>query len=154
METKNKSKYLQVMISCEIRQQGLNILQVLIEKQLAFGGPIFSGPAKFLWKSEIVEHDYCYIFTFTREDLRDALIREAELASVEAICMISFSPLDGNNALMRMVEDTFENRENKLKPKRKNAEAALTFVPANEISNRTKDSFGDLTEAVTQDPTR
>ena len=154
MDTKIKSKYLQVMISCEIRQQGLNILQALIEKQLAFGGPIFSGPAKFLWKSEIVEHDYCYIFTFTREDLRDDLIREAELVSVEAICMISFSPLDGNKALMRILEDTFENRENKPKPKRKKAEAALTFVPASEISNRTKDSFGDLAEAVTQDPTR
>ena len=154
METKSKAKFLQVMISCEIRQQGLNILQALIEKQLVFGGPIFSGPAKFLWKSEIVEHDYCYIITFTREDLRDALIREAELVSVEAICMISFSPLDGNNALMRLVEDTFENRETKPKPKLKNAEAALTFVPLNEIPNRTKDSFGDLTEAVTQDPTR
>jgi hypothetical protein len=154
MDTKIKSKYLQVMISCEIRQQGLNILQALIEKQLAFGGPIFSGPAKFLWKSEIVEHDYCYIFTFTREDLRDDLIREAESVSVEAICMMSFSPLDGNKALMRILEDTFKNRENKPKPKRKNAEAALTFVPASEISNRTKDSFGDLTEAVTEDPTR
>ena len=154
MDTKIKSKYLQVMISCEIRQQGLNILQALIEKQLAFGGPIFSGPAKFLWKSEIVEHDYCYLFTFTREDLRDDLIREAESVSVEAICMMSFSPLDGNKALMRILEDTFENRENKPKPKRKNAEAALTFVPANEISNRTKDSFGDLAEAVTQDTTR
>jgi hypothetical protein len=154
MDTKIKSKFLQVMISCEIRQQGLNILQALIEKQLAFGGPIFSGPAKFLWKSEIVEHDYCYIFTFTREDLKDDLIREAESVSVEAICMMSFSPLDGNKALMRILEDTFENRENKPKPKRKKAEAALTFVPASEISNRTKDSFGDLAEAVTQDPTR
>src|SRR5712675_2491601 len=112
MEPKSKSGYLQVMISCEIRQQGLNILQALIEKHRAFGGPIFSGPAKFLWKNEIVERDYCYIFTFTREDLRDALIREAEAVSVEAICMISFAPLDGNNALMRIVEDTFENREN------------------------------------------
>jgi len=154
MDTKIKSKFLQVMISCEIRQQGLNILQALIEKQLAFGGPIFSGPAKFLWKSEIVEHDYCYIFTFTREDLKDDLIRETESVSVEAICMMSFSPLDGNKALMRILEDTFENRENKPKPKRKKAEAALTFVPASEISNRTKDSFGDLAEAVTQDPTR
>ena len=154
MDTKIKSKYLQVMISCEIRQQGLNILQALIEKQLAFGGPIFSGPAKFLWKNEIVEHDYCYIFTFTREDLKDALIREAESVSVEAICMMSFSPLDGNKALMRILEDTFENREIKPIPKLKNAEAALTFVPASEIPNRTKDSFGDLKEAVTQDPTR
>src|SRR5258706_4115813 len=129
MEAKENSGYLQVMISCEIRQQGLNILQALIEKHLAFGGPIFSGPAKFLWKNEIVEHDYCYIFTFTRDDLRDALIREAESVSVEAICMISFSPLDGNNALMRIVEDTFENRETKPIPQHKNAEAALTFVP-------------------------
>ena len=80
------------------------------------------------------------------------LIREAESVSVEAICMMSFSPLDGNKALMRILEDAFENRENKPKPKRKNAEAALTFVPASEISNRTKDSFGDLAEAVNSGP--
>ena len=55
---------------------------------------------------------------------------------------------------MRILEDAFENRENKPKPKRKNAEAAFIFVPASEISNRTKNSFGDLTEAVTQGPTR
>jgi hypothetical protein len=154
METENKPRYLRVMISCEIRQQGLNILEALIEKQLAFGGPVFSGPAKFLWKSEIVEHDYCYIFTYTREDLRDDLIREAEAVAVEALCMISFSPLDGNNALMRALEVTFENRENKPKPQRKNAEAALTFIPASDIPNRTVNSFGDLTVPITQDPTR
>ena len=154
METENKPRYLRVMISCEIRQQGLNILEALIEKQLAFGGPVFSGPAKFLWKSEIVEHDYCYIFTYTREDLRDDLIHEAESVAVEALCMISFSPLDGNNALMRALEVTFENRENKPTPKRKNAEAALTFIPASDIPNRTVDSFGDLTVPITQDPTR
>src|SRR6267154_2653605 len=96
------------MISCEIRQQGLNILQALIEKHLAFGGPIFSGPAKILWKNEIVEHDYCYIFTFTREDLRDALIREAESVSVEAVCMISFSQLYGNNALTQKRGSSFD----------------------------------------------
>jgi hypothetical protein len=42
------------------------------------GTPLFSGPARFLWKNEIVEHDYCWTITFTREDLREDLIREAE----------------------------------------------------------------------------
>jgi hypothetical protein len=34
----------------ELRAQGLNILQHLIEKRLAFGGPELNGPARFLWK--------------------------------------------------------------------------------------------------------
>jgi hypothetical protein len=41
-------KYLQVLISAELRVQGLNILRHLIEKRLAFGGPVLNGPARFL----------------------------------------------------------------------------------------------------------
>lgn len=56
-------KYQQVLLSCELRVQGLNILQHLIDTRLAFGGPVLNGPAKFLWKSEVVEHDYAFIVT-------------------------------------------------------------------------------------------
>src|SRR5882762_9983049 len=75
---KQEAKFLQVLISAELRTQGLRLLEHLISKRLIFGGPVFSGPARFLWKNEIVEHDYCWTITFTREDLRDELIREAE----------------------------------------------------------------------------
>ena len=80
-----KEKFYQVLISSELRTQGLRLLEHLISKRLIFGGPVFSGPARFLWKNEIVEHDYCWIVTFTREDLRDELIKEAELESAEAV---------------------------------------------------------------------
>src|SRR5882672_9882267 len=103
-------QYYQVLISAEIRPQGLNILDHLISKQLVLGGPVFSGPAKFLWKGdssalpgmknegvsmerrkvEIVEHDYCFVLTYTREDLKRELVEEAERVSVEEVCMISF----------------------------------------------------------------
>ena len=66
-----QAKFYQVMISSELRTQGLRLLEHLIAKRLIFGGPVFSGPARFLWKNEIVEHDYCWTITFTREDLRD-----------------------------------------------------------------------------------
>jgi len=90
---KPNEKFYQVLISAELRTQGLRLLEHLITKRLVFGGPVLSGPARFLWKNEIVEHDYCWIITFTREDLRDELIKEAERESAEAICMITFSPL-------------------------------------------------------------
>src|SRR6266581_7085968 len=89
-------KFLQVMISSELRTQGLRLLEHLIRKRLIFGGPVFNGPARFLWKDEIVEHDYCWTITFTPQDLRDELIKEAEKESAEAICMITFSPFDGS----------------------------------------------------------
>jgi hypothetical protein len=73
-----KAKLYQVLISAELRTQGLRLLEHLISKHLIFGGPVLNGPARFLWKNEIVEHDYCWIVTFTREDLKDELIREAE----------------------------------------------------------------------------
>jgi DNA topoisomerase VI subunit A len=64
---------------------------------------VLDGPAKVLWRGdssalpglqndglpverravEIVEHDYCYILTVTREDLKQQLIDEAEKASAE-----------------------------------------------------------------------
>src|SRR6266852_2836439 len=114
--THMSQKFYQVMISSELRTQGLRLLEHLIRKRLIFGGPVLSGPARFLWKNEIVEHDYCWIVTFTREDLRDELIREAEKESAEAICMISFSPLDGSPVLQALLEQAFAGHESAPEP--------------------------------------
>jgi len=151
---KPKPKFYQVLISSELRTQGMRLLEHLIGKHLIFGGPVLSGPARFLWKNEIVEHDYCWVLTFTREDLRDELIREAENESAEAICMICFTPFDGSPAFQALLEEAFEGRENLPKPVYKNAVAALAFVPFGEIPSRTISSWGDLTKVQPADPTR
>jgi hypothetical protein len=116
---------------------------------------VLSGPARFLWKNEIVEHDYCWIITFTREDLRDELIKEAEKESAEAICMITFTPFDGSPAMHALLAEAFRGREKEMKPVAcKDAVAALTFVPSSEIPKRTISSWGDLSTVQPNDPTR
>jgi hypothetical protein len=148
-------KYLQVMISSEQRAQALRLLDHLLRKRLIFGGPVFNGPARFLWKNEIVEHDYCWTITFTRDDLRDELIREAETESAEAICMITFTPFDGSPAMHALLEQAFRDRERETNPVAyKDAVAALTFVPFTEIPKRTVSSWGDLSKVQPDDPTR
>jgi len=150
-----KAKFLQVMISSELRTQGLRLLERLISKRLIFGGPVFSGPARFLWKNEIVEHDYCWTITFTREDLRDELVKEAEKESAEAICMITFTPLDGSPAMQALLEEAFRGREKEAKPVAyKDAVAALTFVASSDIAKRTISSWGDLSKVQPDDPSR
>jgi hypothetical protein len=152
---KPNEKFYQVLISAELRTQGLRLLEHLITKRLVFGGPVLSGPARFLWKNEIVEHDYCWIITFTREDLRDELIKEAERESAEAICMITFSPFDGSPAMQALLEEAFRGRENETKPVAyKDAVAALTFVLSSDIPKRTISSWGDLSKVQPDDPTR
>jgi len=151
---KPSHKFLQVLISSELRTQGMRLLEHLIRKHLIFGGPVFSGPARFLWKNEIVEHDYCWVLTFTREDLRDELIREAESHSVEAICMISFTPFDGSPAFQALLEEAFAGREAAAEPRYKDAVAALSFVPSHDIPRRTISSWGDLSQVQPADPTR
>ncbi len=155
-------QYYQVFISAEIRPQGLNILDHLISKQLVLGGPVFSGPAKFLWKGdssalpgllneglamdrrklEVVDHDYCFVVTYTREDLKQQLIEEAEKVSVEEVCMISFMPIEGNAALIKLLEDSFADRDAMSSPPEHiKAMAALTFVKSAEIPYRTNKSL-------------
>jgi hypothetical protein len=148
-------QYYQVLIGAETTAQGLRILERLMAKQLALGGPVFNGPSKFLWnfKSSAVpdglrkdglyidEHDYCFAVTYTREDLKQQFIEEAEQTSVEEVCMISFIPMEGNAALIKLLESTFEGREaGSSPPTPLDAVAALTFVPFSEIPSRTKKS--------------
>jgi hypothetical protein len=148
-------QYYQVLISGETRAQGMRILEHLMAKQLVLGGPVFNGPSKFLWnfKGSAVpgamqkdglymdEHDYCFAVTYTREDLKQELIKEAEAASVEEVCMISLIPMEGNAALIKLLEDTFAGRgAGAPPPKPVEAVAALTFVPFSEIPTRTRKS--------------
>ena len=149
-------QYYQVLISAEQTTQGLRILEHLMAKQLVLGGPVFNGPSKFLWNFKasavpqgmqkdglyIDEHDYCFAITYTREDLKKQLIEEAEKASVEEVCMISFIPMEGNSALIKLLEGTFAGRETATSPpKPVDAVAALTFVQESEIAFRTKKSL-------------
>jgi hypothetical protein len=52
--------------------------------------------------------------------------------------MISFIPMEGNAALIRLLEDTFAGRETvSSAPKAADAVAATKFVPFSEIPSRT-----------------
>jgi hypothetical protein len=108
-----------------------------------------------LWKSDVVEHGYCFVVTYTHEDLKQQLIEETEKVSVEQVCMISFVPLEASPALLRLLEETFAERETATSPpKHTNAVAALTFVPSSEIPYRTSkwlDLPGPIIAYVTAD---
>jgi hypothetical protein len=122
-------KYLQVMISSELRTQALRLLDHLIRKRLIFGGPVFSGPARFLWKNEVVEHDYCSSITFT--------------------------PFDGSPAMHTLLEQAFRDREKETTLVAYiEAVAALTFIPFTDIPKRTVSSWGDLSKVQPDDATR
>ena len=101
--------YYQVLISAENQEQATVILDALLEKKLIFGGPILEGPAKFWWKGEICEMNYAYILTYTKKELAEQVTREAEEASAEEVCMISFLPFEGNDALTQLLNDTFDH---------------------------------------------
>ncbi|MFD8340150.1 hypothetical protein ACFV42_47375 [Streptomyces solisilvae] len=149
-------QYYQVFISAEQTSQAFRILDALMAKQLAFGGPVVGGPAKFLWnfkESDVpaemreqklftVEQDYNYLITYTREDLKEELIDVAESASLEEVCMISMLPMETNKSLRQLLDATFEGRGGEVTPEPVDAVAALTFVPKDKISSRTKSSTG------------
>jgi uncharacterized protein involved in tolerance to divalent cations len=99
--------YYQVLISAENKEQATAILDALLEKKLILGGPILEGPAKFWWKGEIVEMSYAYLLTYTREDLKEEMIKVAEQAAEEEICMISCMEFEGNPALTQLLNSIF-----------------------------------------------
>ncbi|MEN7536652.1 hypothetical protein [Aurantiacibacter flavus] len=151
-------QYYQVFISAEQTVQAHRILDALIAKQLVFGGPVVGGPAKFLWnfkdsdvpegmrehKLFTLEQDYNYIISYTREDLKEELVKVAESAALEEVCMISFLPMEPNRSLRIPLDASFEGRGAGLPPEEVDAVAALTFVPKAEISSRTKSLSGAI----------
>ena len=55
--------------------------------------------------------------------------------------MISCIPMDGNRALIKLLDDTFEGRETASSaPVHIDAMAALTFVASRDVPSRTKRS--------------
>ncbi len=101
-------RYYQVLISAETQENAHKILDALLPEKLVFGGPIWDAPAKFWWKDEIVEMNYAFIYTYTREDLKQRVIEKTNEVTSEDIPMISFTPLDANDALISLLESTFE----------------------------------------------
>src|SRR5262249_28072762 len=85
------------------------------------------------------EHDYNYLISYTREDLKEELIEVAEQTSVEEYCMIAFLPMEANKRLIELLDRTFAGRENQpAPPQPTDAVAALTVVPSSEIAHRTR----------------
>ena len=101
-----QSNYYQVFISAEDKKQANTILNALLKKKLILGGPILKGPARFWWKGKVVEMDYCYLFTYTKSNLKEKIIQEVNLVSVEEIPMVSFIPFEGNDKLLKLIDET------------------------------------------------
>ena len=101
-----QTNYLQVFISAEDVDQANTILDAILAKKLAIGGPILQGPAKFWWKGKIVEMNYCYIFSYTLDKLKEDLISEVKQVSVEEVPMITFTPFEGNPELLELIDKT------------------------------------------------
>ncbi|HYD89984.1 MAG TPA: divalent cation tolerance protein CutA, partial [Flavobacterium sp.] len=93
---------------------GEKIRDALIQKRLIPGGPILQGPAKFWWKGEIVGMDYCYIFTYTTSDKKEALIEEVKKNSIEEVPVITFTDIDANQELLEWIDKTLGNRNEQI----------------------------------------
>lgn len=151
-------QYYQVLISAEQTSQAFRIMDALMARQLAFGGPYVTGPAKFLWnfkdseaddslrqhKLYTLEQDYGFIITYTREDLKQELIDVAESASMEEVCMISMMPMEANRSLQNLLDEAFEGRGAAQTPEAVDAISTLRFVPLSDGPTRTKSSTGPV----------
>lgn len=102
-------QYLQTFISAETREDAKTILDALLKEKVVLGGPVLQGPASFWWKGEVVEMDYVYLLTYTREDLQEEVNRIAEETSGEEVCMISHIPFEGNQKFIQLLEDTLRH---------------------------------------------
>ena len=67
---------------------------------------MLEGPAKFWWKDEIVEMNYAYLLTYTTEEHKDEVTKVAVSASEEEVPMISFIPFEGNDAFLKLIDET------------------------------------------------
>lgn len=95
--------FLNVTISAETKENANEILKTLIEKKLVPGGPIINSPAKFFWKGKLVDMDYYTIMTFTQERHKEAITKAIEEISAEEVPMITFTPSEPNQKLLKWV---------------------------------------------------
>ncbi len=103
---KPKAKFYQVLISSELRTQGMRLLEHLIRKHLIFGGPVLSGPARFLWKNEIVEHDYAWILDLLYSFRRQSRVPGAPRGSIRRTGNVAGAAVQGRRrrACLRRVQ--------------------------------------------------
>ena len=100
-------KYYQVYISAENQKQANTILNSLLEKKLVTGGQFIQAPARFLWKGEINNMtEYITITSFTIETNKQAVIEDIKQTSVEEVPMIQFIEFEGNEKLLRWIDQT------------------------------------------------
>lgn len=99
------TKYLQVYISAENKNQADTILNSLLTKKLVAGGLLLSGPSRFWWKEEIVSMDYYNISAFTIEKHKHTIIEDVKKTSVEEVPMVWFVAFEGNEELLKWIDD-------------------------------------------------
>ncbi|KKR71496.1 hypothetical protein A3A55_03580 [Candidatus Roizmanbacteria bacterium RIFCSPLOWO2_01_FULL_40_14] len=99
-------KYYQVYISAEGKVQADTILNSLLEKKLVAGGLLLNAPARFWWKGKIIDMDYYNISVFTVEKHKQAIIDDVKKTSVEEVPMVWFVEFEGNNELLKWVDET------------------------------------------------
>lgn len=88
------TKYFETKISAENQGQADTILNSLLSKKLVTGGQFLHGPARFLWKNDIVDLEYVTIISFTSEENKDAIIEDVRAASKEDVPMVTFVEID------------------------------------------------------------
>lgn len=99
------TKYFELKVSAENQDQADAILNSLLEKKLVTGGQFLHGPARFLWKNEIVDIDYVTITSFTVEKNTELIIADVRLSSQEEVPMITFVEIDYlNEELSEFIE--------------------------------------------------
>src|SRR5687767_8530195 len=102
----SSTRFLQVQISAETKQQADDILNALLSKKLVTGGQLVSAPARFLWKGEVTDMDYFAINSFTIAKHKQAIIDIVKKISVEEVPMVSFVVIDGNEELLTWIRKT------------------------------------------------
>ena len=100
-------KYYEVFISAENQKQADTILNSLLEKKLVTGGQFLQSPARFLWEGKINDmSEYVTITSFTTERHKDAIVEDVTKTSIEEVPMIRFFPFEGNEELLRWIDET------------------------------------------------
>lgn len=102
------TKYLQVYISAEDKNQADTILNSLLAKKLVAGGLLLSGPSRFWWKGEIVNMNYYNISAFTIKKYKQAIINDVKKTSVEEVPMVWFVLFEGNKDIRRWIDESID----------------------------------------------
>lgn len=97
---------LNVEISAENQQQADAILNALLEKKLVTGGQFIHAPARFLWKSEVLDMDYVTVTSFTVEQNKQEVMDVVESVSEEEVPMVRFTEFEGNDVFTKWIEET------------------------------------------------